>query len=40
MFVAGKAEVLVIFEETNKQFLLDNFSDRDLIKKYLGKKFL
>ncbi|MCH4891100.1 hypothetical protein EZV73_26215 [Acidaminobacter sp. JC074] len=39
-FVQGKAEVLVIFEETGKQLLLDNFSDRDQIKKYLGKKFL
>lgn len=40
MFKEGKAEVLVIFEETGKQMLLDDFSDKDLIKKYLGKKFL
>jgi len=39
-FKAGKAEVLVVFEETQKQMLLDDFSDQDLIKKYLGKKFL
>lgn len=39
-FKAGKAEVLVIFEETNKELLLDNFSDTETIKKYLGKKFL
>lgn len=39
-FKAGKAEVLVIFEETSKELLLDNFSDNDVIKKYLGKKFL
>lgn len=40
MFKDGKCEVHVIFEETGKEFLLDNFSDNDLIKKYLGKKFL
>ncbi|MBI9012352.1 MAG: hypothetical protein JEZ08_09015 [Clostridiales bacterium] len=39
-FKAGKAEVMVIFEETQKQMLLDNFSDEELIRKYLGKKFL
>lgn len=39
-FKDGKAEVLVWFEETGKEMLLDNFSDPDLIKKYLGKKFL
>ena len=39
-FKAGKAEVMVVFEEKQKQMLLDNFSDNDLIKKYLGKKFL
>lgn len=39
-FKAGKAEVLVIFEETGKQMLLDDFSDKTDIKKYLGKKFI
>jgi hypothetical protein len=39
-FKDGKCEVLVIFEETGKDFLLDDFSDKDLIKKYLGKTFL
>ena len=39
-FKDGKCEVYVIFEETGKDYLLDNFSDPDLIKKYLGKKFL
>lgn len=40
MFKEGKCEVLVVFEETHKEILLDNFSDQDLIKKYLGKKFI
>lgn len=40
MFKQGKAEVLVIFEENGKEYLLDNFSDDDMIRKYLGKKFL
>lgn len=38
-FREGTAEVLVVFEETGKNYLLDNFSDSDLIKKYLGPKF-
>lgn len=40
VFKQGKAEVLVIFEETGKTMLLDDFSDPDLIKRFLGKKFL
>ncbi|WP_430885080.1 hypothetical protein [Fusibacter sp. JL216-2] len=39
-FLEGKAEVLVYFEETDKEMLLDNFSDPEDIKKYLGKGFL
>lgn len=39
-FKEGKAEVYVFFEETGKDYLLDNFSDEDLIKKFLGKTFL
>lgn len=39
-FREGKAEVQVVFEETGKSMLLDDFSDQDLIKKYLGKTFL
>lgn len=39
-FREGKAEVYVYFEETGKEFLLDDFSDETLIKKYLGKKFI
>lgn len=40
VFKEGKAEITVIFEETGKTYILDDFSDPDLIKKYLGKKFL
>lgn len=39
-FREGKAQVHVVFEETGKTMLLDDFSDIDLIRKYLGKKFL
>lgn len=39
-FKQGGVEVLVIFEETGQEILIDDFSDPELIKKYLGKKFL
>ncbi len=39
-FKEGKCEVYVLFEETGKDMLLDDFSDPSLIKKFLGKKFL
>lgn len=39
-FVEGKAQVLVIFEETGKEILLNNSSDSDDIRKYLGESFL
>ncbi|MBN2795377.1 MAG: hypothetical protein JXR88_08240 [Clostridia bacterium] len=39
-FKQGDVEVLVIFEETGQEILIDDFSDPELIKKYLGKKFL
>ena len=40
VFKQGDASVQVIFEETGKEMLLDFFSDKELIKKFLGKKFL
>lgn len=40
VFKSGKAQVRVIFEESGKELLLDDFSDPELIKKFLGKKFL
>ena len=39
-FLEGKAEVYVYFEETAKEMLLDNFSNPEDIRKYLGKGFL
>jgi len=39
-FKSGKTGVIVIFEETGKKYILDNFSDKDLISKYLGKSFI
>lgn len=39
-FLEGKAEVLVIFEETDKELLLDQYSNEEDIKKYLGEDFL
>ena len=39
-FLQGKAEVLVILEENQKEILLDFASDREDIKKYLGKSFI
>ena len=40
VFKEGDTEVLVYFEETNTEIVVDDFSDDDTIKKYLGKKFL
>lgn len=39
-FLQGKAEVLVILEESEKEILLDFTSDTEDIKKYLGKSFI
>lgn len=39
-FKGGNTEVLVYFEETDKEILIDDFSDKEDIRKYLGKKFL
>ncbi len=39
-FKEGSAEVLVYFEETDNEMLLDHLSDPEDIRKYLGKKFL
>lgn len=40
VFKEGDTEVLVYFEETNTEILVDDFSDDATIKKYLGKRFL
>ncbi len=39
-FLQGKAEVLVILEENDKELLLDFCSDKEDIRKYLGKSFI
>lgn len=39
-FKEGDTEICVFFEETNTEIFVDDFSDDETIKKYLGKKFL
>ncbi|MGL4911581.1 MAG: hypothetical protein ACRC3Y_04035 [Romboutsia sp.] len=39
-FLQGDCEVLVIFEDTGKEILIDDFSSDEDIKKYLGSKFI
>ena len=39
-FLQGDCEVLVIFEETGREILIDDFSSEDDIRKYLGPKFI
>ncbi|MGX8796022.1 hypothetical protein ACR6HW_08050 [Fusibacter sp. JL298sf-3] len=39
-FKAGNTEIIVYFEETDTEIIIDDFSDEAIIKKYLGRKFL
>lgn len=39
-FLAGDAEIIVYFEETEETFTVTLESDKDIIKKYLGPKFI
>lgn len=39
-FLQGDCEVLVVFEDTGKEILIDDFSSEEDIKKYLGKSFI
>jgi len=39
-FLNGNAEITVYFEESDKEFELSQFSDPELIRKYLGEDFL
>jgi len=39
-FLEGTAEVLVVFEETGKEILLNLNSNPENIKKYLGESFI
>lgn len=39
-FLEGDAEILVFFEETGEEIIIDAFSPEEDIRKYLGKGFL
>ncbi|MDR1774704.1 MAG: hypothetical protein LBR30_07575 [Clostridioides sp.] len=39
-FLQGDCEVLVFFEDTGKEILIDDFSPEEDIKKYLGSSFI
>ncbi|WP_131067726.1 hypothetical protein [Clostridioides difficile] len=39
-FLQGDCEVLVVFEDTGKEILIDDFSPEEDVKKYLGAKFI
>lgn len=39
-FLEGDCEILVVFEETGKEILLDFFSSEEDKKKYLGSNFI
>lgn len=39
-FKEGNTKVIIHFEEDGRQIELDDFSDPELIRKYLGKMFL
>ena len=39
-FLQGNCEVLVVFEDTGREILIDDFSSDDDIRKYLGPKFI
>ena len=39
-FLQGDCEILVVFEDTGKEIIIDDFSSDEDIKKYLGKSFI
>ncbi|MBC2575432.1 hypothetical protein [Peptostreptococcus canis] len=39
-FLQGNTEVLVVFEDTGREILIDDFSSDEDIKKYLGSSFI
>ena len=39
-FLQGDCEVLVVFEETGREILIDDFPSDEDIRKYLGPKFI
>ena len=40
IFKSGNAQILVFFEETQAEIMVDALSDDDVIRKYLGKIFV
>jgi hypothetical protein len=39
-FLANDAVITIIFEETGKTLVIDDFTDEEIVKSYLGNKFL
>ena len=39
-FLQGDCEILVVFEDTGREILVDDFSSEEDIKKYLGSSFI
>ena len=39
-FLQGNCEILVVFEDTGREILVDDFSSEEDIKKYLGPSFI
>jgi hypothetical protein len=39
-FKSGKTKIVIFFEEDGREIILDDFSDREDIRQYLGKSFL
>ena len=39
-FLQGNCEILVVFEDTGREILVDDFSSEEDIKKYLGSSFI
>lgn len=40
VFKTEDTEIVIYFEETDTEILIDNFTDQETIKKYLGKRFI
>ena len=39
-FLEGDTEILVYFQESDREILITPFSDKEIIRKYLGDKFI
>lgn len=40
VFKTEDTEIVIYFEETDTEIVIDNFTDQETIKKYLGKRFI